>query len=463
MTVSRKLAEFAVTVNYRDIDKDLQEYLLVLLVDTLGAIGHGSTTEVGQLCLNVSRSSSSRPEAPVIGTDAVIDLRGAAFVNGTQAHAYELDDYTPPAKIHAGAVVIPALLSASRSASLSGEDFLSAMLAGYEVMTRVSIGANAGATRARGWHLTGLVGPFGAAAACARAFGLSVNQTMDALGIAASYGGGLFAFSEEGSMTKRIHAGKAAEAGLFASLLAREGVTGPTKIFEATDGGFLAAVSDASDVSAVTEGLGSTFAMSDTAIKPYPCCGSIHSTIDAVLDVVRSNPDLRAPENIESIELLNSSLVEQQCFFPFSASGEALEAQMHLGYCAAVAILDGEVFTPQFEPGRIASSDIASLMDRISFRRDDGIERIYPTAYPARVMFKTTDGRIIDHYVEGPTGSAVRPIGWEVEREKFLRITSGVWAAGQQEAILEAVKDLPLSPSVDRLLGSLDVGAMGDQ
>ena len=222
-------------------------------------------------------------EAHVWG-EATPSLRtaDAALVNGTASHAFELDDYHN-AKLHPGAVVMPAAIAVAEKLDASGADLVTAIAAGYEVMIRSSLALNPSAARLRGWHLTGVCGPFGAAAACASLLKLNTEQTAWALGLAGTQGAGLWAFNADGTMSKRLHAGKAAHSGVLAAELAQLGFTGPTQIYEFEDGGVLKAFSDASDPAPLTQDLGAVYHLDKTSIKPYSCCGSTHSYIDAAL------------------------------------------------------------------------------------------------------------------------------------------------------------------------------------
>src|SRR6185295_17161523 len=196
------------------------------------------------------------------------------------------DDYHQ-AKLHPGAVVIPAAIAMAEKTGASGERLVTAIAAGYEVMIRSSLALNPSAARLRGWHLTGVCGPFGAAAACASLLELDEEQTAWALGLAGTQGAGLWAFNADGTMSKRLHAGKAAHSGVMAAELAALGFTGPTQIYEFHDGGVLKAFSDASDPAPLTSDLGNTFHLDATSIKPYSCCGSTHSYVDAALELRR--------------------------------------------------------------------------------------------------------------------------------------------------------------------------------
>ena len=451
-----RLAEFTTGLRADDVPADVRKYARLLLLDVLGAGLYGRTTEAGRIAYEVAQRDCRGGDAPVWGRPASLDARGAALVNGTQAHAYELDDYHPGGKLHPSAVVVPAALAVAAGRDVAGAELLTALVAGYEMMVRVSLAANAGATRERGWHLTGLVGPFGAATAAGRLLGLSPTELAQALGIAASCAGGLFAFSREGAMTKPFHAGRGAESGVLAAQLAADGFTGPRDVLEAEDGGFLRAVSDAGHPDRLVAGLGDAFEISNVAIKPYSCCGSIHASIDGVINLV----DRHAlhPEDIVEITAANAAVVGQQCGFTYGGTGGPLEAQMSLQYCLAVAALDRAVFLPQFQPARLADPEVLELARRVSFEVDPDLDARYPHAVAekgAKVRIRTRGGRVLEELVRGPKGSTAAPCTEEDVEGKFRQLVEGVLEPSAGEQLLELVRDLEDLDRLDDLLSAL--------
>ncbi|MGH7635664.1 MAG: MmgE/PrpD family protein, partial [Gemmatimonadaceae bacterium] len=267
---TRELAGWISRLRYADLPPRTREVVRIVLLDSLGCGVYGYATPWAKLLLQWARAGATgKGEATVWGETAPsLRASDAALVNGTAVHAFELDDYHQ-AKLHPGAVVIPAAVAMAEKLGSSGEQLVTAIAAGYEVMIRTSLALNPSAARLRGWHLTGVCGPFGAATACASLMGLDEEQTAWALGLAGTQGSGLWAFNADGTMSKRFHAGRAAQSGVMAAELAALGFTGPTQIYEFHDGGVLKAFSDASDPAPLTRDLGKTFHLDATSIKPY--------------------------------------------------------------------------------------------------------------------------------------------------------------------------------------------------
>src|SRR5688572_13305334 len=234
---TREVASWIASLRYEDLPQRTREVIRGALLDTIGCGVYGYRTPWAKTLLEWARAGGGKSESTVWG-EAKPTLRAAdaALVNGTSIHAFELDDYHQ-AKLHAGAVVIPAAVAVAEKLGSDGRALVTAIAAGYEVMIRSSLALDPSAARLRGWHITGICGPFGAAAACAVLMKLDAERTAWALGLAGTQGAGLWAFNADGTMSKRLHAGKAAHSGVLAAELAQLGFTGPTQIYEYHDGG----------------------------------------------------------------------------------------------------------------------------------------------------------------------------------------------------------------------------------
>lgn len=445
---AKQFAAHVLGVSHDDIPESVRRRARIMIADTLGAGIHGSTTAVGEIVSNEAIRRAGAGQAVLWGTGRSLDAAGAAFVNGTQSHAFELDDYSPSSKTHPAAVIVPTALAIAHP-DTSGRELITSIVAAYDVMIRVSLAINPISARNRGFHMTGVAGPFGSAAVASRLLGLDEDEMVNALGIASSCSAGIFAFSAEGSMTKPLHAGRAAEAGIIAARLAQEGFQGPTAGLEAEDGGLLKAVSDDSDIGKLTEGLGENFEMSRVATKPYPCCGSNHSTIDAVLHLRRKH-NLRT-DQIERIEALNAAGVIMQCGFNYQGTGGPLEAQMSMQYCVAAALEDGQVGLKQFENDRWRDPVLIGLARRVSFVVDPEIDHIYPHEFPARIRVFLKTGEVLEHFVASPTGTPQNAMNDGQIQAKFRDVTSRVLGQDQQNRILEMTANLDDLPRVGDL------------
>lgn len=438
---TRELARWIASLRYEDLPQRTREVVRISLLDTLGAAIYGHSTPWAQMLLAWTRRGQGS-EARVWGESrATLRTSDAALVNATAAHAFELDDYHN-AKLHPGAAVIPAAMAVAEKNDARGSDLVVAIAAGYETMIRTSLALNPTAARLRGWHLTGVCGPFGAAAASAVLLKLPPEQTAWALGLAGTQGAGLWAFNADGTMSKRLHAGKAAHSGVLAAELAQLGFTGPTQIYEVEDGGVLRAFSDASDSTELTRGLGSVYHLEQTSLKPYSCCGSTHSYIDAALALRRT---LGSPWDIaRKVRVGTSKVVDVQCGFDYAPSS-ALNAQMSLRYAVAAALLDGQVLPAQFTAAKMADPALVGLARSIELVPDPELDKLYPKDFAGWVSAEVAGSwQRVD--IRNPTGSVHAPMDTRGVAEKFRRINphldTDAIAAMVHEIEKHSVRDL---------------------
>ncbi len=416
---TRELAGWISRLRYADLPPRTREVVRILLLDSVGCGVYGYATPWAKMLLQWAKAgAAARGEATVWGETAPsLRASDAALVNGTAVHAFELDDYHQ-AKLHPGAVVIPAAVAMVEKLGLNGEQLVTAIAAGYEVMIRSSLALNPSAARLRGWHLTGVCGPLGAAAACASLLKLNEEQTAWALGLAGTQGSGLWAFNADGTMSKRFHAGRAAQSGVMAAELAALGFTGPTQIYEFHDGGVLKAFSDASDPAPLTRDLGKVFHLDATSIKPYSCCGSAHSYVDAALELRRrlgTAWDARRP-----VRLGMAKVVQVQCGFDYAPSS-SLNAQMSLRYIVAAALTEGHALPPQFSDVKIADPALTALAGRIQCEHDPALDQLYPARFAAWVAAEDR-GQWVRVDVLDPLGSPANPVDAKGVVEKFRGI-----------------------------------------
>lgn len=433
------LAEYVLGLRPEELPTEVVDATADLVLDTVGAGLRGRDSDAGLIMHDHASTLFQAGPAAVWGHETRLHAEGAALVNATQGHALELDDYHSQGKLHPAVVIVPTALAVAPPET-TGMELLTSVVAAYEVMVRVSLSASSVGARQRGWHLTGIAGTLGAAAAAGKLQRLDQTELVNALGIAASCSAGLFAFSLEGSMTKPLHAGRAAQSGIEAAQLAAAGFTGPSRALDAEDGGLLRAISDSSDSTRLTDGLGERFAISDSTIKPFPACGSVHSSITAML-YLRNEHDIH-PHDIEEVVAGNSELVRLQCGYEYTGNGGALEARMSLCYCVAAAAMDGAVGLNQFTPQRRRDPELIDLARRVRVVVDQNIDRIYPRAFPAELIVRMSDGREFEHYVPAPDGSPDRRLSRARIEEKFRELSANVLTSPAQDRLTHVIRNL---------------------
>jgi 2-methylcitrate dehydratase PrpD len=366
-------------------------------------------------------------------------VRAAALINGTAAHAVEFDDIFRDAIYHPGAPTIAAALAVAQDRASSGEAFLRAVVAGYEISTR--IGVALGRAHYRHWHTTGTVGSFGAAAAAGMLLDLSRTQFAHALATVSTFAAGLQQAFRMDSMSKPLHAGRAAEAGVLAALAAREGVTGSLDVVDG-EAGLGRAMGDAPDWNLACEGLGRDFNVSKMTFKNHGCCGHAFAAIDGALEVLARSG--RAAADIRRVHVAT-----YKAALDVSGNREAAtpaQAKFSLAYVVAHALARGSVRLDAFSPERLADPALRALMDRIDVTVDPGLDAAFPGRRAARVTIDWADGTS-DAWLQ-PTrkGDPDAPLSDAELEAKFHELAVPVIGEARARALVQTLWNLDAVP-----------------
>jgi 2-methylcitrate dehydratase PrpD len=328
-------------------------------------------------------------------------LEGRVFLAAALSHVTETDDLHPASVTHPGCVVVPPALLLGRGLRAGGRAVLGAVLAGYEVMTRV--GEALGPAHYRTFHNTATAGVFGSAAAAAWLLELDEEAWVWALGNAGTQAAGLWQFNEEGAMSKPLHAGHAAAAGLRAALLAREGLTGAERILEGEKGLFRALCPDARPDAVLADA--SAWKLHETAMKPYPCCRHVHPAIDAALEV-REGLGGRRPERVH-VRTYPAALDVTDRPRPTTPH----EARFSLQYCVASALLRGRPGLETFEPEAIEDAAVRALLEHTTVAVEDELAAAYPARWGGGVEVEVIGGGREGALRRSATGDPDAPLG----------------------------------------------------
>jgi 2-methylcitrate dehydratase PrpD len=403
-TLVERVADYWSTARYENVTPEAIRLAKRFLLDTLAAGIAGSHTEVVETAIAAARAGteSTAGSGVLWGRNDTLPAPQAALVNGTAAHALELDDFGGCG--HSGAVVVPVVLALAGRGAVSGRDALMGLLAGYDLAARVLEGA--GGYRAHndlGWHSTGTCGSFGAAAAAARILKLNPAHFADALGIAGTFTGGIWAFLSDGAMTKRFHPGKAAENGFSAALLAQAGMTGPRQVLETKWGGFFSTYTPGiATPEATLEGLGKEFRIDRSGMKPYASCRGLHAGLDVLFQIIRETGcDAGA---IRRMIVHGNAQFRLQFDRPEPAN--LLDRQFSMQYALAVGAVSGRATLDQFQPSRMAEPEVWRLMAATTLLADRIVK---PGDYPP-VEVELADGRRIERHVQFAKGAPQNPL-----------------------------------------------------
>ena len=429
----------------------MRERIKLLMLNSLGCAIYGANLEWCRILRGTLEKLDATRTTSIWGTNARLSSDHAALVNGTQVQGFELDDVHRKAVLHVGAVTLPALIAVAEShAKLSGRDFLTAAVAGYEIGPRVGL-CMGQEHIGQGWHSGATVGIFSAAAGAARALGLDAERTVHALGIAGTQSSGLMA-AQYGAMVKRMHAGRAAQSGLYGALLAANGFTGIVDVFEAPYGGFCTTFSRSQDrfnLNALSADLGQKFETMGIALKFYSCVGSNHTTLDALADIRKRRPFKL--DEIKEVVVYGSQVTADHVGWPYKPEG-LTAAQLNLPFCVATLLLEGDVFVDEFTPDCVDDAARITLSRKVRVLHDPDITALGAAhRHKVRVEVHFRDGTVERETREAPRGSEQSFASTEDIVGKFRKLTRGVMADKQQDALVEAVLTLESLPDSKRL------------
>jgi 2-methylcitrate dehydratase PrpD len=378
----------------------------------------------------------------IIGTKERNPHLYSAMANGISAHAIEMDDVNNEASLHPGVVVFPAALATSEMVGGAGKKFIEAVVLGYEVMVRLGRALGAENSYKRGFHPTGICGPFGSSVAASKILGLGEKGLLSALGIAGSQAAGSMEYLAQGAWTKRFHPGWAAHSGMIAAQLARKGFRGPTSIIEGRDG-FLHAYSNGADASKVLEGIGSGFEILRTSVKPHGCCRYMQPPIDAILKIVKEN-DLD-PERVEKVTVgilrAGAHLIAEPLEEKYRPQS-IVDAQFSMPFGAAVAVLYRKAGLREFHLSKIRSEEVKRMMRRVECVVEPDLERTFHKQWCATAEILTKDGERYFTKIEYPKGDPENPLTWEEMIEKFHSLSNGSLTKGRRIKIVDQVRGL---------------------
>lgn len=429
---TRDLARFAAETSDRDIPREVLERVKLSFLDGLGVCLHGSTLPWTRTVRELVQAEGGNAIASLWGTGERTSLTNAVLVNSTAGHAFEMDDIHKESIVHPNSLAVPvALALAEADPASSGRQIATALTLGYEVGLRIG---NAATTSLflNGFHPQGTTGAFVAAVTAGRLMRLDASQMQHAIGIAGSMGAGLMA-AQEGAMVKRLHAGRAAQSGMLAALLAKRGFTGISDVIEAGYGGFLSALSRTPNVARLMAGLGEDWEAGKVGFKMYPNVTSIHAALDGLRSILVE--DRLGAAQIDKIRVGCGHMTFVHTAWDYRPAGTTA-AQMNMFYGLAVMAQRGNVSAKDYSDAAIADPGILAFMPRIRIAVDPGIEgKGPPYRHAARISVLTTDGRTLTREVWHRRGSPENPVSRQEVEEKFSGNVSELVGASAAERL----------------------------
>jgi len=420
-----QLAAWSAAVRTEDLPPSTVETARRLVVDVVGLCVAARHADYMAAVLAATDRNGS---CTAIGHQGGFSAFDAALINGTAAHGEDFDDTFEGGPVHSGAVVVPAVLAVCEREGLDGKALLRGIAVGCELMCRLSL-ATPRAIHKAGFHPTAVIGALAAAGGAAAALGLDAKATTSALGIAGSMASGIIEYLAEGTSTKRMHAGWAAQSGIRAALMARAGFDGPRTVLDGVHGFYKAfAPSLTPDYGAVMDGLGERWLTDTIAFKPYACGTMTQPYIDCAIRLAKAGVD---PNRISSIvcdvgegtvhRLWEDLAVKRHPPTPYAA-------KFSTPFCMAVGFFDRRAGFGQFTEARIHDQAVLSLAGKISYRIDPA--NPYPKNFTGQLTATLDDGSALSFEQPYMRGGAREPMAnAELERKFADNVVYGGWSS----------------------------------
>jgi len=456
MTLIERIAEKIVAIRCADLPPEAIHWAKAAILDTVGVTLAGSREDCTRIVERALAAESVGGNSLIFGSDRRVPPLVAALVNGTAAHALDFDDVSNSLGGHPSAPILPALFALADSRDCDGSAFIAAYVAGFETETRIARGVHFHHYE-KGWHPTATLGVFGATAACCHLMRLDAAKTAQALAIAASFASGIKA--NFGTMTKPLHVGHTARDGLFAATLAVDGFTANTGAMEHKQG-FLMVYNGAGnfDADAILKDWGDPYDVvrPGPGFKQYPCCGSTHPPLDALLALRASHP--MPADRIVRIDSWTHPRRLAHTNRPDPKSG--LDAKFSVQYCLARAVLQGQIRLEDFEGGAYDDPTVRALMTRIHAAPHPDAGTASEEALGAEVRVTFADGEVIAEKVSAALGRGPdNPMPQGALAAKFVNCASRALPAAAVGRLQQIFDSLEMQPSLRAVTAAIEVPA----
>jgi 2-methylcitrate dehydratase PrpD len=448
-TAASELAQFAAGLSLEAIPAPVQERASACISDTLACSVYGSRFPWSAATAGYARRYGAGGPCTLFGLKESVSAPSAAFANAASAHAFEQDSLRfPGAGVHPGAALVPALVAACQETGANGAMALTAFVASCEVLFRIGAASHHSSEKL-GFHAPGLTGPYGAAIAAGLIYGLNAVQLGHALGVAGSMSGGLLAFTKakHGATVKRLHMGRAAEAGIVAARLVADGYTGPETILEGQFG-FLETYCRNGDPALLTAGLGQEWESLKICIKRYPCHVTAQPSIQALRELMREHRF--GGDDVIGLSLSCNEKVASH--HDIREPGDVMKAQYSVPFCLALALHRDPEDPDSFDESALGDASIRRICRAIELRPATGL----PSAWSAHLAVTLRDGRSFETLASSFRGMPAHPLSEPEQHRRFLLLTQknmGEAAASAWYGQLAALGAQPRFPVGDQAAG----------
>ena len=416
---TQQLAEYAANVRFDDLPQPVIQRAKDCIADTVATIAFGADLPWSRTIIRYAERMGAGGKSHILApSGAAVQAPLAALANGALAHAFELDNLTwPSTGVHPGATLLSSALAVAQERGLGGRELIAAFIAGSETMIRIGR-ATKHNNEGRGFHAPGTTGPFGAAIAVGHMLKFDAATMTNAMGIAGSLACGLmeFARSGTGAMVKRLHLGRAAESGVLAASLAEDGFSGPVSVLEGPFG-FLRVFCGEHDLDALTRGLSTDYATLSIMLKRFPCHITAHTSVQAILDLMREHNYSAA--DVAAIHIVGNDKMATINNIPRPA--DLMMAQYSIPFCVALAHYRDPRDPRSFDEAAVQDASILALAARVTITHPDGAKG---RTLESTVSVTLKDGRVLKRQSDDFKGTPKSPLDQAELREKFLLLTS---------------------------------------
>ena len=447
LPLSSELAAWAARIRFEDLPADVVESTKLRVMDVIGLSLAGAETAFGKSTRDAAVAMSPAGPCRILGFGDPVGVTAAAFANGALSQALEYDDTHNESIVHMSSPAVAAALALSEFSAVDGRALITAIAVGNEISCRVG-SVSSGELHKRGFHPTGLFATFGAAYLAAKLLGLDAEAMARAAGIAGSFASGLLECWVDGTQTKFLHPGWAAQSGITAAILARSGVTGPAQVFEGRWGLFASHVQDANahrDFARINANLGSHWESRNSSFKPFPSAHVIHPYISAAIRLKKKH-NLQT-DDIESVDCPVTGFIVSIVCEPISekhAPASDSHGRVSLQYSVAEALHAGELGKHAYSDQSRRNPEILALASKVRYRVDPNYPG--PGRFKGAVKVTLKDGRQFEELEEYNRGSAENPMTYAELHAKFDENASGFLSSAERTHLAEQIQRLEFLP-----------------
>jgi 2-methylcitrate dehydratase PrpD len=440
-------------VQYEDLPSDVIDSTRLRILDVIGLALAGAETQFGRSTIAAAKAMSPAGPSRIFGTSEAVAAPTAAFTNASLSQALEYDDTHNESIVHMSSPAVAASLALAGLRTVSGRDLILSIAVANEISCRVG-SVSSGQFHRRGFHPTGLFAPFGIAAGVGRILRLDAQRLAWAEGTAGSCAAGLLECWVDGTQTKFLHSGFAAQSGLTAALLAEAGVTGPPKVFEGRFGLFASHLQDsaaAKNFGRIADGLGTHWESRNSSFKPFPTAHVLHPYVSAILRL-RSEHGVRTADVVRiecPVAEFNVSIVCEPVAEKTAPATQA-HCRVCLQYTMAEALYAGSLGKNAYSDAMRLNPAVLELARKVEYSIDPAFPG--PGRFKGAVRVTLKDGRVLEEIEEYNRGSAENPMSEAELRAKFDDNAGGFLSAAQRDRLAQEIARTENLPDVRTLV-----------